>query len=812
MDLGIITLILIGFGLGVVAVIGAEAFGVLWIMKRLRHKANKEQSKFSKLAASSATDLDPNQSINFASKKQGFLWVLESEKVSKLGLETQLIEQKRKKELLEVSPVKIYGQIKSQSLILREPEGSHVTIELKGCTVQAVSASSLSSRKWAKKFPIKVESKTSVIYKGSKTLYIYLETSWEKEAWCKALNLASCDQQEKIQWFTQLREEFHSYLTSLNSVYHSIIKPSVGTGSSFEAIERASKPDGTSSKVRQFLKKLSKRTSRVSSENISTWTSLPGIEEKKNTEKLRACIDAVLATGHMKTASTAKQFKSSMVEDAPTLSSKSSHSASQNHHSNIPGSDFDEKFGIDEGTLCWNLLISRLFFDAKGNAQLKKFMVARIQRTLSNMRTPSYIGEIICTDINPGSVPPCIAGMRVLPMEMSEVWALEVDIEYSGGLILEIETRLEVRELELQKGTEDSNPESNNVGTVPSDLLEGVAYFGKELDIAERRNDFQEQNEDDDRITDESKSYKSTMPSSTHGSRLKSIYNSVAKQVSQVPLSLAIRMTSLRGTLRLHIKPPPSDQLWYGFTSMPDIDFNLESSIGEHKIGSGHFALFLVNKLKASIRETLVLPNCESVCIPWMLAEKDDWVPWNVAPFIWTNQESGNETSTSIDTSNQRSSGVEASASTSSNGPEHTHKKSKSAESSKEPARKSSDSPPVPSSSYGSLIPETSGSLEELAVPLLDKDRPQETRDLIELRTPSVQSDKGDETSEQKMGYNSEVQKQNHSIEQEDGVPKKMGRKERMLDLRKKMSEKLEEKRRNLEEKSRHIVEKMRGS
>lgn len=66
----------------------------------------------------------------------------------------------------------------------------------------------------------------------------------------------------------------------------------------------------------------------------------------------------------------------------------------------------------------------------------------------------------------------------------------------------------------------------------------------------------------------------------------------------KVPLSLAIRVTSLRGTLRLHIKPPPSDQLWYAFTSMPDIDFNLESFVGERKITNGHIALFLVSRLK----------------------------------------------------------------------------------------------------------------------------------------------------------------------------------------------------------------------
>lgn len=68
----------------------------------------------------------------------------------------------------------------------------------------------------------------------------------------------------------------------------------------------------------------------------------------------------------------------------------------------------------------------------------------------------------------------------------------------------------------------------------------------------------------------------------------------------KVPLSLAIRVTTLRGTLRVHIKPPPSDQIWFGFTSMPDIDFSLESAVGDHKITSGHLALFIINKFKVS--------------------------------------------------------------------------------------------------------------------------------------------------------------------------------------------------------------------
>ncbi|XP_061342969.1 uncharacterized protein LOC133289112 [Gastrolobium bilobum] len=521
-------LILFGFLLGVVAVVAAEAFGFMWILKRLRSRSNRDQAKISsKTQLGSSAQFDSHHSL----KKEGVVWVLEPDKVSKLWLEKSSREHKRKKELFEVSPVRKYGKIMGQTLVLTEPDGLHTTIQLKGCQVEAVSATSLSSKKWAKKFPIKLETKTSVIYHGSKALYMYLETSCEKEAWCKALRLASCDQNEKLEWFSQLQEEFYSYLTSLNTEYHTLMKPSVG--SSVEAIERASKPDGSSSKVRQFLKKLSKRSSRVGVDNKSAWTSLSGREERRKTEKLRACQDAVLASGLMKTASTTNHLKISMLDNTPSLSSTISHSRSQSHISVSSETDAEEKLGIDEGTLCWNLLISRLFFDVKGNAHVKRSVQERIQRTLSNMRTPSYVGAVICTDINMGNVPPCIIGMRVLPMEMNEVCALEVDIEYSGSALLEIETRLEVRELELHRGTEGSNPESSNVGAVPSDLLEGLEYFDKQLNLAEGINDLRDSKEDGNLNTDMSKSIKSSTSSSTHGSRWKSMLHSVAKQVSQ---------------------------------------------------------------------------------------------------------------------------------------------------------------------------------------------------------------------------------------------------------------------------------------
>jgi len=79
---------------------------------------------------------------------QGVVWVLEPEKVSKYFAERSSKEVKRKKELFEVSPIRKYGNIKCQSLVLTEPDGSHTTIQLKGCIVEAVSATSAPTKKW----------------------------------------------------------------------------------------------------------------------------------------------------------------------------------------------------------------------------------------------------------------------------------------------------------------------------------------------------------------------------------------------------------------------------------------------------------------------------------------------------------------------------------------------------------------------------------------------------------------------------------------------------------------------------------------
>ncbi|KAJ8554029.1 hypothetical protein K7X08_024707 [Anisodus acutangulus] len=345
----------------------------------------------------------------------------------------------------------------------------------------------------AKRYSIKVESGASAVYKGSKIFYIYLETSWEKESWCKALCLASS--------------------------YPSFMKPSSSFGA--ELVDKSSKPDGSSSKVRQFLKKFAKKTSKNAPENKASCSSKSGFEERKLSEKVRSFQDLDLASGVMKVASTRKPLNFSN-EDAIVPSSIVSSTGSV-----ISDADSDDRVIGDEGSLCWSLLISRLFFDSKRNEHIKSSLQERIQRTLSNICSPSYIGEVTCAAVNVGDLPPYIHAMRVLPSDMNELWAFEIDVQCSGGAILDLETRLEVQDFDLREG-DKASLDSSAVDDVKSDLLEGFEHFSEQFKHSEENADKMDQRNGGDTLS-------RIMPSgSPPGSKWKSILHSVAKQVSQV--------------------------------------------------------------------------------------------------------------------------------------------------------------------------------------------------------------------------------------------------------------------------------------
>ncbi|PKA46431.1 hypothetical protein AXF42_Ash012563 [Apostasia shenzhenica] len=804
-----------GFILGVIAVLVAECLAVYLVINRLRRKAAADPALEQPGEPWEPRDLDGEQWLLSARSKQGIVWLLEPEKIPKVlvnELQTKVSKDlKIKKGTIEVHPVKKHGKIKDRSLILSDTDGSQATINLLDCTVLAVSSSNLSSKKWSKRFPIKLESTCSTIYNRSKTCYLYLESAWEKESWCKALRIASSQDNKRINWYKQLFKEFNQYMTSFVAEFPSFLKPCVLPD---ETVGKAIRIDGSSSssKVRVFFRKLAKKASKSGVEFRST--SAPSCKRDERTFKKSVFNSDVPSVEGSEKSSLDVKSSSSSYQDIMQLGNNGLFPV-------ISDAVCDDKLLTDDGTLCWNLLLARLFFDAKKSAEINSFVKARIQKTLSNMRTPSYIGEVTCINLDLGNFPPYIHKITVLPMDINEVWAVEVDIEYLGGMILDIETRIEVCEPELQNEFINASSEPNHNGETSS-LLEGIEYYSNQLAAGSLVDKLE--NSDEGGEIDCLKQTKSSSQAIGGKSKWKAILHSIADQVSQIPLSLAIKIASLRGTLRLHVRPPPSNQLWFGFTSIPEIDWQLESSIGERKITTSHIALLLGNRFKTAIRDSLVLPNCENICIPWMLAEKDDWVPRDAAPFVWNNQESIDTGTPAVDLNNppgdlktksndnieKKTAPVQDPADKTEKikdvvevqpAPSHDHLRNLvslqiKAETPRSISTDQSDT--ITAHSHQSF---RASSNEELTVPLLRTDGIQESSSNGRVE-PSVAPSVGSVAAmdEQQAALSSE----------EDLKPKRIGRRARMMDLGKKVSEKLEEKRRHIEEKSRHIVEKMR--
>lgn len=773
---------LLGFLLGLLALAVAQGAALLWAIRSLRRRGAPPAA-----AAELAGDRP------FPCEKQGFLWMLEPEKMPKVSNDHPSTgahqDMKDKKNIVEVFPIRMLATIKGHSLILSGPDGSQITIELPNCTVVAVSASNLPSRKWAKRYPIKLESMGSEICKGSKVCYLYVDTSWEKESWCKALRLASTTDKEKMNLHARLREEFHSYISSLNAGYPCFLKPSVLSAEDHEVTDKVVKSDG-SSKVRHFLKKLAKKASTKAPQESKT-SSMPSTQaERKMFNKTHSNHGASLIDAPEDRSSTSSSSQSIKQPSTPSSDFSYSSRLSDSHDANI-----DEK-SADEGTHCWNLLFSRLFFDAKMSEDINNAIKARIQRTLSNMRTPAYIGEITLTDLSLGKLPPYVRRMRVLPLDLNELWAFEVDFEYCSGILLHIETRLEVQEPELQKDIMKTTLKTDSNGDVNSEFLESIEHYGNQFRPSQVLDSAAEDKDEADVL----RQSKSTGWTSTYISRWKNILHSIAEHVSQVPFSLAIKISSVRGTMRIHIKPPPSDQIWYGFTSMPEVEWDLESSVGDRKVTNSHIASLISSRIKASLHQSLVLPNCENIAMSWMISDKDDWVPRKVAPFIWLNREPSETASHSAGTATFQPEDVAVLKVSDNN-------------------KANKSSPPASSTrSDGSLknTISTHGPKQEPAAEasvshtsLASESEPSLCDVADRLRTPLLSTRQFEEdASENGVGSSPRLQvpggeQPSSTSSPGEDAKRKGGRRARMMDLGRKMGDKLEGK-------GRHIVEKMK--
>ncbi|KAK4394957.1 hypothetical protein Sango_1650000 [Sesamum angolense] len=251
-------LLLSAFITGALTIVIMEAVGLWILIRRLTRKVEREEIK-SKAATSFSSPGDLNPSLY---EKQLFLlfvfllrrnssralWVLEPDKVPKSGLEDKVpTEQRRRKEISEVTPVRKYARIRDHYLILLESDGSCVQILLNGCTIVTVSGTKLGVQEMVVLIHITFIQLPNVSFLALLNLI--------------ALHVLSCNYRK-----VGLNISFLSLISGPKG-YPSFMKPSAGSNA--ELVDKSVKIDNSSSKVRQFLKKLTKKASKRKPPKIS---------------------------------------------------------------------------------------------------------------------------------------------------------------------------------------------------------------------------------------------------------------------------------------------------------------------------------------------------------------------------------------------------------------------------------------------------------------------------------------------------------------------------------------------------------------
>ncbi|EKC98294.1 endoplasmic reticulum protein [Trichosporon asahii var. asahii CBS 8904] len=76
---------------------------------------------------------------------------------------------------------------------------------------------------------------------------------------------------------------------------------------------------------------------------------------------------------------------------------------------------------------------------------------------------------------------------------------------------------------------------------------------------------------------------------------------------------VAARMRGLSGNIRIVIKGPPSDRIWWCFTEQPKMDLDIEPVVGPRAIKWGTLLSFIQKKMREGMAEAIVAPNMDDV-------------------------------------------------------------------------------------------------------------------------------------------------------------------------------------------------------
>ncbi|CAL4125590.1 unnamed protein product, partial [Meganyctiphanes norvegica] len=324
------------------------------------------------------------------------------------------------------------------------------------------------------------------------------------------------------------------------------------------------------------------------------------------------------------------------------------------------GDKTDEEGGLH---VAWiNALVGRIFYDFLKDPYWANKVQERVQRKLSKIHVPYYVGELVVCGVQLGSSIPHLKNVKSPKIDSRGLW-MDMDVEYTGNFTLSLETKLDLMKLKQQGGKAGGcatgvgiGGANINVPSAPSTPAEPIPVSLNSLhhsrsyshsptaDRLPRNLQFDTDTDDsiesssEDESEDEERA-QAGVPVGGSGPasrRLMRIVDSVAASkyfqqasewrllqkalqgVSNTRIELSVEVRKLSGLLTVNVPPPPADRIWYGFRGTPELVMVARPRLGDHVVSLHILVEFIQKQLKTIFEKVFVLPNMDDLVIPIM--------------------------------------------------------------------------------------------------------------------------------------------------------------------------------------------------
>ncbi|KAK7081004.1 hypothetical protein SK128_010573 [Halocaridina rubra] len=294
-----------------------------------------------------------------------------------------------------------------------------------------------------------------------------------------------------------------------------------------------------------------------------------------------------------------------------------------------------------------NAMAGRLFYDFLRNPYWANKVQERVQRKLSKLHVPYFVGDVVVCGVNLGSTIPQLNAVGSPQVDPRGLW-VDMKVEYTGNFTMSLETKLDLMKLKRTDGLGGNTPNTSSPPSPAEPTPHNVPRVYTRSPSSDRllRNLHFETDTDDsvessseEECDEEGLAAEAGLPVGGSGPtsrRLLKLVDSVAASryfqhaaesrllqralqgVSNTRIELSVEVRRLAGTLALNVPPLPADRLWYGFRGVPDLVMVARPRLGDRTLNLPILVDFIQKQLRLIFEKVFVLPNMDDIVIPIM--------------------------------------------------------------------------------------------------------------------------------------------------------------------------------------------------